>query len=131
TRRDHGNVHRARHGACEFNIIAAACAIAIDAREQDLPRPVRHALSGPLHRIERRTRRSAVRADAPAPALTTGVDTCHHTLSAKSIRTLREQCRTLHRGGVETYLVRARAQRPRDIRRRAHATANHEWDEQP
>src|SRR5215207_8739759 len=64
TRRDHRDVHGIGHRPGELELVAALRAVAVHAREQDLPRPALHALACPLDGVAPHGRAATVDVDA-------------------------------------------------------------------
>ena len=59
-RGDHRHVHGVRHRARELQLVAVLGAVAVHAREEDLPRPALDALARPLHGVAAHRRAPAV-----------------------------------------------------------------------
>ena len=67
TRRDHRHANRFADRACERKVIAVVRAVAIHARQQDLPRPALHRLACPLHHVAARRSSPARQVCLPRP----------------------------------------------------------------
>ncbi len=77
---DERHRHAARNHLHQLHVISRLCAIAINARQKNLPRTPIDALGRPLDRIQSRCATPAVRINAPRIALTPSVNGGDHTL---------------------------------------------------
>ena len=114
----------------ERELVAVLGAVAVHAREQDLPRAALDALLGPRDRVL--ARGGAAAGDVGligAVRASLGVDRQHHALRAEDLGELVDQLGPGERRGVDRDLVRARVEDRVGVLDRAHAAADRERHE--
>ena len=130
-RRDHRDRYGCRHLREKITVEAVLGAIAVHAREQDLPRPPPGRLSRPLHCVEASrnppTREEHLPAAAVAPA--TCVNRHHDALVTKATGGVCDEVGIANRSRVQRDLVGTSRQNRADVVLGAEPAADREGDE--
>ncbi len=126
---DHGHVHRVGHRTGQLELVAVLGAVAIHARQQDLPGAALDALARPRDGVAANGRAAAVHVHAVGIALAARVDGQDHALGSEHLGHLAEQLRAPHGRRVDRHLVRPGVEHGLRVGRRAHAPADREGDE--
>ena len=130
-RRDHRHVDGVGDRARQLQLVAVLGAVAVHAREQDLPAPRSTPSRAQSTRVASRRRAAAVHVHAVAAAVVPAprVDGQHHALGAEHRGQLAQQLGPRHGGGVDRHLVGAGVEHRLGVLDRAHPAADGEGDE--
>src|SRR6185437_8764790 len=91
--------------ADQLEVVAAAAAVGVDARHEQLAAPAPGRLLGPLHRVDPGRLHAAARVRPPAAVAAGRVHGDDDTLAAQAFRQLVDQLRRAQGGGVHGDLV--------------------------
>src|SRR5439155_1563116 len=126
-RSDHRHSHGSRHRPQQLHIGTQSRAVAVPAREQDLPRAQPRCFARPRHRVRPRGLAAAERERFPLISWrATGIDGEYDALAAELGRELGEEGGALQCRRVHAHLVRARCEQPAGVVHAADATADGE-----
>src|SRR5262249_14883885 len=127
---DHGHIDGLHDRAREVEIETVPHAVTVHAGEQDLAGAEPRDPPRPLDSVEPGRRAPAVRVDLPAARWRAArVDGRDDALRPVALRSLGEQSGSLHPGGVDAHLVRARVEQGADVVGSRHAAADGERNE--
>ena len=131
-RRDHRDRHGARHRRGQLAVEAAARAVAVDRRQQDLAGAAVGGLARPFDRLARGVAGAAAGVDGEPSGRRRplGVDRDDHRLAAVADRQARDQIGIGERRGVQADFVGAGIDHRRGVVFGADAAADGERDEQ-